>query len=181
MTGILDKKAATLSGGEKRKLCISIAFIGSPPLVILDEPTAGIDVNSRAIIWKTISRFNKTACFVTLHSLEEAETVSSRIFVMRAGEIIYQGTPSELRRKYNCGYRITSLGDISREEMMRLCREKNIDSSSDPDRTDSILIPVSDTVPDILSELYSVSQNIVVTVESLEHVILRMISEEEGG
>jgi len=182
----LDSQASSLSGGQKRKLCISLAFIGSPPVVILDEPTAGIDVSTRQIIWKSISMFKDTTCIVTSHSLEEAESVSSRIFVMKGGQMVFMGTSSDLRRTYNCGYRIAALGkSIDIHGFYEYVKRLEPEVSFDQDRNDSILLPVNDNFVNVIEEISSKLggfqiESINVTVEGLEHVLLRLISEEEN-
>jgi len=185
MDNLLTKKAGTLSGGQKRKLCIAIAFIGSPACVILDEPTAGIDVSTRQVIWKAIAQFKNTTCLVSSHSLEEAESVATRLFVMRSGNMVFQDTSSKLRQQYHCGYRICTIGEgANMEELCKLCQSKIEGSSIDDERKDCILVPVSDVFPDLLDTIeekkaeYNL-QDFTVTVEQLEHVILRIIAEEE--
>ncbi|EAX92132.1 ABC transporter family protein [Trichomonas vaginalis G3] len=124
-----DSFATVLSGGQKRKLCIAMAFIGKPAFVILDEPTAGIDVTTRQLIWKAISSMNITS-LVSSHSLEEAESVSSRLFVMRSGELVFDGPSNELRRKYHCGYRLAPMynfqGDTQEmnDRILEFCKKE---------------------------------------------------------
>jgi ABC-type Na+ transport system ATPase subunit NatA len=79
---MMTNRARDLSGGQKRKLCISLSLLGNPPIVIMDEPTAGVDVQARQLIWKTISALKDTTTIVTSHALEEAEAVSSRLFIV---------------------------------------------------------------------------------------------------
>ena len=181
----LTLKAGTLSGGQKRKLCIALAFIGGPPCVILDEPTAGIDVTTRQIIWKAISQFKDTSCLVTSHSLEEAESVASRLFVMKAGEIIFQGSSSQLRHDYHCGYRLSTIGtNVDMKGLEELCKGFDSSSELDDERPDTVLIPVTDNISDLFDDVERNKDtlgitNFTVTVEQLEHVILRIIADEE--
>jgi len=174
----LSTLAGSLSGGQKRKLCMALAFIGDPPIVILDEPTAGVDVTSRQIIWKSMSQFKKTTIIVSTHSLEEAESVSSRIFVLKSGKLAFNGTSSELRRIYNCGYRLNPLGSQwNIDSLFNDVKSIIPDSFLDPERGDSIMIPIDDRVPNILEMIdnnYNNSFNL--TVEALEEVLLRLIS-----
>lgn len=179
-------KASDLSGGQKRKLCLSIAFMGSPEFVVLDEPTAGIDVNSRQVIWKAISLFKNTTSLITSHSLEEAELVSSRLFVMKSGKIVFMGTSTELRKEYKCGYRITAIGkNINFEKFHEIVSSFIPDATKNSDRPDSILIPISDQIADFVEQINIKikefnADEINITVEGLEHVILRLISDEEN-
>jgi len=181
----LTSLAGSLSGGQKRKLCISIAFIGNPAIVILDEPTAGIDVSTRQTIWKSLSQYKDTTVIVSSHSLEEAESVSSRIFVMKSGDLVFTGTSSELRRAYNCGYRIAALGkDADIDALLSYVQRTIPEASRDSERKDSVLIQVDDRVVDILEDLVTRLdqfriESINVTAEALEHVLLRLIADEE--
>ena len=185
MVSLLPLKAKTLSGGQKRKLCIAIAFMGNPQIVILDEPTAGIDVTTRQLIWKAISLFKNTTCFVTTHSLEEAETVSSRLFVMKAGQVIFTGTSSQLRKDFHCGYRISTIGEhVNMQSFLSFCQSKYPSAAFDDERSDSVLLPVDDSFADFLESLQESKNefgidNFTVTIEQLEHVILRLIADEE--
>lgn len=101
---MLKTRAGDLSGGQKRKLCISLSLLGNPPLVIMDEPTAGVDVQARQLIWKVIASLEHTTTIVTSHALEEAEAVSSRLFVVAAGKLPFAGTSTEFRKQFQCGY-----------------------------------------------------------------------------
>lgn len=181
----LNSLAGSLSGGQKRKLCISIAFIGNPAIVILDEPTAGIDVSTRQTIWKSISQYKDTTVIVSTHSLEEAESVSSRIFVMKYGDIVFKGTSSELRRAYNCGYRITALGhNVDIDALLYYIRRMIPEANKDTERNDSVLVQVDDRIVNLLEDLvpkldqFNI-QSLNVTAEALEQVLLRLIADED--
>lgn len=187
----VDMRAGTLSGGQKRKLCIAIAFIGKPRFVILDEPTAGIDVTTRQIIWKAISMYNITS-LVSSHALEEAEAVSSRLFVMRSGELIFDGTSSELRRKYHCGYRLTPFfnenvtdKDAAMRQLLEWIKVRIHDAIMDDQHQGNILVPVSNDVVKLLEELRENKANFNmksfnIIVEQLENVLYRMYIDDEN-
>jgi len=100
----LESRSDGLSGGEKRKLCIAIAMMKEPRILILDEPTSGVDAQSRQIIWRTLETMKNTTAFISTHAIEEAESACSRIFVMKSGEIVFSGTPAHLRQETHCGY-----------------------------------------------------------------------------
>jgi ABC-2 type transport system ATP-binding protein len=87
-----------LSGGETRRVDLACALMGSPELVILDEPTTGLDPESRREVWRLVSdlRDNGATVLVTTHYLEEAETLADRLEIMHGGEIVRSGTPSEI-------------------------------------------------------------------------------------
>ena len=99
-----------LSGGEKRKLCIAIALIGNSKLVLLDEPTSGMDVISKRKLWNFLKEFkNNKIIILTTHSLDEAEYLGDRIGIMSNGEFICSGTSSFLKSKYPCGFNLNFL------------------------------------------------------------------------
>ena len=110
----LDTKKGTmcknLSGGEKRKLCIAIALIGNSKLVLLDEPTSGMDVIAKRKLWNFLKEFkNDKIIILTTHSLDEAEFLGDRIGIMSNGEFICSGTSSYLKSKYPCGFNLNLL------------------------------------------------------------------------
>ena len=91
--GLLDKKnayARTLSGGMRRRLLVAKALVHSPQMLILDEPTAGVDVELRSSLWKYIRKINKqgTSICLTTHYLQEAEELCENITIINKGKII---------------------------------------------------------------------------------------------
>lgn len=104
--GLWDKKDAksqSLSGGMKRRLMIARALVHEPEILLLDEPTAGVDVELRRGMWdflRTLSK-NGTTIVLTTHYLEEAEMLASRVGIINKGEIIEEGTVKELLTKLN--------------------------------------------------------------------------------
>ena len=100
----------TLSGGEKRKLCIALALIGNSQLVLLDEPTSGMDIISKRALWDFLKDFkNDKIIILTTHSLDEAEYLGDRIGIMTSGHYICSGTSSFLKSKYPCGFNLNLL------------------------------------------------------------------------
>ncbi len=90
---IWHQSCHTLSGGEKRRLALACAFIGRPELVYLDEPTNGVDIESRGLLLKTIKEFVKlgTSVVLTTHYLDEAEKLADRVILLNQGKIIWDG------------------------------------------------------------------------------------------
>jgi lipooligosaccharide transport system ATP-binding protein len=91
-------KVDTLSGGMKRRLIIARALINEPELVVLDEPTTGLDPQARHIIWGRLAelRANGTTLILTTHYMEEAERLCDELIIMDHGRILDQGSPGEL-------------------------------------------------------------------------------------
>ena len=99
--GLLDKKNAyvrQLSGGMKRRLLIAKALVHNPPVLILDEPTAGVDIELRRQLWAYVKELHKsgTTIILTTHYLEEAEALCDRIAIMHHGEIVANESKSSL-------------------------------------------------------------------------------------
>lgn len=98
-----DKNAMQLSGGMKRRLMIARALVHKPKFLILDEPTAGVDVELRRSMWDYLKRLTKegTTILLTTHYLEEAEQLAKHVAVVNKGEIVLQGTMDELLATYS--------------------------------------------------------------------------------
>ena len=101
---------STLSGGQKRKLCIALALIGDSKIILLDEPTSGMDVMARRSLWEFLKNYKKNKIILlTTHFLDEAEYLGDRIGIMSEGKFLCSGTSSFLKSKYPCGFNINLL------------------------------------------------------------------------
>jgi ABC-2 type transport system ATP-binding protein len=91
-------RVRSLSGGERRRLDLALALLGRPRVLVLDEPTTGLDPESRRTVWSLIQGLvtGGTAVVLTTHHLEEAEELADRIAILRAGRIVLEGTPAEI-------------------------------------------------------------------------------------
>jgi ABC-2 type transport system ATP-binding protein len=101
LVGLTEKRDArvkTLSGGQKRRLDLGVALVGSPELVFLDEPTTGFDPAARRAAWGLVRSLRSlgTTILLTTHYLDEAQQLADRVAVLRDGEIVREGTPAEL-------------------------------------------------------------------------------------
>ena len=112
----------TLSGGMRRRLLVAKALVHTPPVLVLDEPTAGVDVELRLELWHYVQRINTegTTILLTTHYLEEAEQLCSRIAFINHGEIVASGSSGELAAKFG----VSSLEDaylelVGRKELSR--------------------------------------------------------------
>ncbi len=102
--GVLDlgrRQAGGLSGGQRRRLAVALAFLGRPRLVVLDEPTAGLDGEGRRAVWRAIVAARDEAATVLLatHQLDEAEAVASRVLAVARGRLLADGTAAEIRTR----------------------------------------------------------------------------------
>jgi ABC-2 type transport system ATP-binding protein len=109
-----DRKFGDLSGGQRQRVLFALAICGDPDLLFLDEPTVGLDVEARRMLWDEIRRMvarGKTV-LLTTHYLQEADALADRVAVINQGEIIAQGTPAEIKAK-TAGKRIRCVTNLS--------------------------------------------------------------------
>ena len=111
-----------LSGGMRRRLVIARALMHKPKMLILDEPTAGVDVELRLELWHYMKRVNKqgTTILLTTHYIEEAEQLASRVALINHGQIVDQGTVAQLKKKHKKKtLEDVYLAVVGREELAR--------------------------------------------------------------
>ncbi|KAF6260985.1 hypothetical protein COO60DRAFT_831207 [Scenedesmus sp. NREL 46B-D3] len=111
--GLSDKLhslAGELSGGQRRKLSVAIAFLGNPAVVFLDEPSSGMDPYSRRATWDVIRRRRHSSVIVlTTHSMEEADLLADDIHIMAEGRLVASGSSLSLKASYGVGYTLTAV------------------------------------------------------------------------
>ena len=97
-----DSRTQELSGGMKRRLLVARALVNEPELVILDEPTTGLDPQARLAVWRVLDGLKSrgVTLLVTTHYMEEAERICDRLVIMDEGVIVAAGTPRELLERY---------------------------------------------------------------------------------
>jgi ABC-2 type transport system ATP-binding protein len=98
LRGRADVRMRALSGGEQRRVDLACTLMGRPEVVVLDEPTTGLDPESRRRVWSLVRDLREEGATVllTTHYLDEAEALADRIDIMRSGEIVLSGTPAEI-------------------------------------------------------------------------------------
>ncbi|CAL9192995.1 unnamed protein product [Musa hybrid cultivar] len=139
-----DKPSYCLSGGNKRKLSVAIAMIGDPPIVILDEPSTGMDPIAKRFMWDVISRLStrqgKTAVILTTHSMNEAQALCTRIGVMVGGQLKCLGSPQHLKTRFG-NYLELELkpSDVSSMEIENLCKKIQENLFDIPSHSKSII------------------------------------------
>jgi ABC-2 type transport system ATP-binding protein len=101
LTDVARRQTGGLSGGQKRRLAVSLAFVGNPRAIFLDEPTAGLDVAARRRVWEDVRAYAEGGgtILLTTHNLEEADALASRIVVIVAGTTRAEGTPTEVKAR----------------------------------------------------------------------------------
>jgi ABC-type multidrug transport system ATPase subunit len=185
------KQAGTLSGGNKRKLCVGVALIGSPLLLLLDEPSSGMDAASKRFLWAVIKRRTVDCCTVlTTHSMEECEALCSRIGVMVAGSMRCLGPIQTLKSRYGQGFKLDlrlgpnapSLVETVVELVAQGCPGTTLEESEPPCLT--LTIPQRDlTLAAIFAHMSHVRERCDViecslTQCTLEQVFLLMASKQ---
>jgi ABC-2 type transport system ATP-binding protein len=171
ITDLADRQAGGLSGGERRRLALALALAGRPRLVVLDEPTAGLDVDARAALWERLRWFRDHggSVLLTTHDLTEAEQLADRVAVVDRGRVVATDTPADLRRTLGTS---TMRFDVARRALDGLRRvAADATVTSDPAEH-------SDTV-----EIVIVSRDTDEVVRRLvgEHVVFRRLRIEEAS
>ncbi|MFH8685764.1 ABC transporter ATP-binding protein [Streptomyces anulatus] len=103
LDGLLDRKAASLSGGRRRRLDIAMGLTHRPAVLFLDEPTTGLDPGSRADLWDLVRGLRDdhgTTVVLTTHYLDEADALADRLILVDGGTVVAEGTPAELKARY---------------------------------------------------------------------------------
>lgn len=101
LEGCADRPTETYSGGQRRRIDLALGMVNRPVLLFLDEPTTGLDPQSRAHLWEEVRRLRAagTTVFLTTHYLEEADALCDRLAIIDHGRIVSEGTPEELKRE----------------------------------------------------------------------------------
>jgi ABC-2 type transport system ATP-binding protein len=123
-----------LSGGQKQRLAVALAVVGDPELVFLDEPTTGLDPQSRRQLWDVVSSFKRQGktILITTHYMDEAERLCDRVAIVDRGRVIARGSPRELINEHIGGEIVefsSAPADIPRDEIGRLPGVKAVRAS----------------------------------------------------
>src|SRR5438874_10163929 len=118
---VRDRKFGDLSGGQKQRVLFALAICGNPDLLFLDEPTVGLDVEARHLLWQEIRNLlgrGKTVVLTT-HYLEEADALADRIAVINKGSIIAEGTPAQIKSR-TAGKKIRCITQLSLDVIRKM-------------------------------------------------------------
>lgn len=170
------KKVKQLSGGMKRRLMIAKALVHNPKLLILDEPTAGVDISLREDLWQFVRELQKDgmSILLTTHYLEEAQELCARVGIMNRGEIVELGNTQEIIRKYT-------------NKTIRLVLNKAVKGSSEylvssEKNTYIFVVPQALHIGTLLSELQVNSADILdveISEGRLEDAFLKLTTKRE--
>jgi ABC-2 type transport system ATP-binding protein len=182
-----ERPCGTLSGGQRRRLDIALGLIHEPPLLFMDEPTTGLDPQSRANLWQHIRGLRDAygvTVFLTTHYLDEADALCDRILVIDHGLIVAVGTPAELKREVSGDRVALQLNDPSRLASAGAVLERFAGVKvlrSDGDLLDFSLPDASTALPGLLAALASAGvtlAGIEVRRPTLDDVFLSLTGRE---
>src|SRR5579872_6778271 len=138
LSGLEQRPVKTLSGGQRRRLEVALGLVHQPPLVFLDEPTTGLDPQSRSNLWEHIGRLRSelgSTVFLTTHYLEEADVLCDRVLIIDHGVIAAEGTPDELKRRISGDVVILRVADRGEEARALLADQPVVREISAADGT----------------------------------------------
>lgn len=138
LSGVAGRRAGGLSGGQTRRLAVALAFAGRPRLVVLDEPTTGLDVEARRGLWEVVRAFvaDGGAVLLTTHYLEEAQALASRVVVITGGQIVAQGSVDDITARVGLSrvhLRAASLPELPTVTHAESSHDSHILFTADPD------------------------------------------------
>jgi ABC-2 type transport system ATP-binding protein len=137
LEGVADQMFGKLSGGQKQRALFGLALCGNPDLIFLDEPTVGMDIESRRGLWeevRALSAAGKTV-LLTTHYLEEADMLANRIVVMNKGKLLCEGTSAEIKHRVS-GRRIRCVTQLDPEALRKLPSVSDVQ----PDREAVVIV-----------------------------------------
>jgi ABC-2 type transport system ATP-binding protein len=172
LRGIENRLFGELSGGQRQRVLFALAICGNPDLLVLDEPTVGLDVDARRAIWEQIRRFvgNGRSVLLTTHYLEEADSLADRVIVIDRGRVIAEGTPAEIKSRAS-GKRIRCTTALSLDVVRSL---PFVTSATRDAFTTEILTSDSDVVVRELLARDGKLSNLEVTSAGLEEAFLTL-------
>ncbi|KAG7200279.1 hypothetical protein KM043_017746 [Ampulex compressa] len=177
-----------LSGGQKRRLCLGMALIGDASTIILDEPTSGMDPETRRDTWDIVLKMRgEKTILISTHNMEEADVLGDRIAIVHAGRLRSYGTSMFLKKQYGHGHVEVTLSTKS------WCNPEKVKSKFDS-RTQQISvdsekiilsIPYSDSLPQSLDKVESQKKKLGITgisvsLITLEEVFLKIVKKEDN-
>ncbi len=175
LQSILKKPIKNLSGGQKRRVDIARAMVHAPKLLILDEPSTGLDPKTRLMVWNLIDKIRQETgmtVFLTTHYLEEAEK-ATYVVIMNKGKIIASGTPFELKDKYSYDYILNHIHQ--NDELEKELKNRNYKFSYNKDlKAYKVVIYSSEDVKILLNELGDYFKDIEVLKGTIDDVFLNV-------
>ena len=178
MGDFLDRRVGKLSGGQKRRVSLAASLLHRPPVIILDEPTVGLDPDARRDFWDLIERLRSEGrtVLISTHYMEEADELCDRVAIIDRGRIVAVGRPEELKARH--GGRSKIIVRVRRrhvERALEILRVRSLELTSE-----GIVIEAEDPrtlVPDLVYDLQSVGvdpESVEIRSPTLEDVFLNL-------
>lgn len=172
LRGLERRRFGDLSGGQKQRVLFALAICGDPDLLILDEPSAGLDVESRRLLWQSIRELvsEGKSILLTTHYLEEADALAGRIVVIDHGKIIAEGSPREIKQRVG-GKKIRCSTRIALPEIAAIPGVRSVEKDAS-----SVVILATEAEP-VLRSLLALDESLVnleVTGAGLEEAFLEI-------
>lgn len=167
MGGWIDRRCGTYSGGMRRRLDLASGLLHQPSVLVLDEPTVGLDIESRGVIWQVLRQLRDAGTTVLLssHYLEEIDALADRLAILDGGRVIAEGTPSELKRALG-GDRVT-------------LRVREFSDESESARVQQVLQGCPGVRQVVVNRAQGHSLNLVVDGEAVIEQLRRQLSEAQ--
>lgn len=188
LTEAAKRPASTYSGGMRRRLDIGASLVGSPQVIFLDEPTTGLDPNSRIAVWEVIERLAKdgVSVLLTTQYLEEADRLCERITLLSKGSVVAEGTPAEL--KAAVGQRMVTVTLTAESEVpaaLRALTSAGFRATAAQDSSAAVGVPVAASadlaaVVRTLNEAHTEIAELGFSEPTLDDVYLRLTHESAG-
>ena len=162
----VDRRCGTYSGGMRRRLDLASGLLHRPRLLVLDEPTVGLDIESRAAIWDVLRALCRdgTSVLLSSHYLEEVEALADRMAIIDAGRVIAEGTPEALKQQLG-GDRVT-------------LRVREFSDAEEAARLQSLLRPVEGVLQIVVNRAQGYSLNLVVEGEPVLERLRSQLAQE---
>jgi ABC-2 type transport system ATP-binding protein len=178
LEGMEERLFGGLSGGQKQRVLFALAICGNPDLLFLDEPTVGLDITTRHLIWQQIRRLVQQGRTVVLttHYLEEVDALADRVIVLNHGVIVAEGTSAEIKSR-------TAQRKIRCATKLRRSEIENISEVSSVSEQESRVEILTAQVEPVLRELFILDPNLTgleVTNSTLEDAFLKIVETKVG-
>jgi ABC-2 type transport system ATP-binding protein len=174
LEGIENRFFSQLSGGQKQRVLFGLALCGDPDLIVLDEPTVGMDIEARRGLWQQIRSLTERGktVLLTTHYLEEADALAHRIVVIHKGRIISEGTPAEIKGR-NAGRRISCRTRLSVEYL------RSLPGVTDAERDRDGVVVTAENVEAVIREMLLLDEtlsHLEIVSPALEDAFLTLTS-----
>lgn len=166
MQGWIDRRCGTYSGGMRRRLDLAAGLLHRPKLLVLDEPTVGLDIESRAAIWDLLRQLVRegTGVLLSSHYLEEVEALADRMAIIDAGRVIAEGTPEGLKQRLG-GDRVT-------------LRIREFSDEAEAERVSALLQPLDGVQQVVVNRAQGYSLNLVIDGDPVVETMRRCLASE---